>query len=92
MATVEALSSGDVTKVGLIVTAALVLIGVLLSIVITAVIGRVVILVLVVAAGFIVWQQRAHVEDQLNNCDLSVSFFGFHLTAPDSVQQACVNQ
>jgi hypothetical protein len=62
MATVAALSSGDLTKIGLIATAALLLVGVLLSIVITKLVGRVVILVVVVAAGVLVWQQRAHVN------------------------------
>jgi protein-S-isoprenylcysteine O-methyltransferase Ste14 len=89
--TVEALSSGDITKVGVIIIVALVLIGLLLSIVITALVGRIIILVVVVVAAIFVWQQRTHVRDQINahKCDLNATFFGIHLDAPDSVKRAC---
>lgn len=89
MAAVEALSTSDVTKVGVIVIVALVVIGALLSIVITAIVGRIIVLVVVVALGVLVWQQRTHVKDQIDKCHLSVSFFGVHLDAPDSVVKAC---
>ena len=91
MANVEALSSSDITKVGVIVIVALLLVGALLSIVITALIGRLVILVVVVVAGVLVWQQRTHVQDQINShkCDLNATFFGVHLDAPESVKQRC---
>src|SRR3954471_10989583 len=84
MATAAALSSGDLTKIGLIATAALLLVGVLLSIVITKLVGRVVILVVVVAAGVLVWQQRAHVKQQLDSkkCHASATFFGVHVDVP----------
>ena len=42
MASVEALSSNDVTKVGIIVIVALVVIGALLSLVISAIVGRII--------------------------------------------------
>jgi protein-S-isoprenylcysteine O-methyltransferase Ste14 len=89
MAAVEALSSSDVTKVGIIVIVALVLVGALLSILITAIVGRIIILVVVIALGVVVWQQRTHVKDQIDKCHLSVSFFGVHLDAPDSVVKEC---
>jgi protein-S-isoprenylcysteine O-methyltransferase Ste14 len=91
MSTVEALNANDVTKIGVIVIVALILIGVLLSIVITAVIGRVIVLVLVVVGAVLVWQQRTHIKDEVNKnkCNLSATFFGVHLNAPDSVKQAC---
>lgn len=89
MANVEALSSSDITKVGVIVIVALLLIGALLSIVITAVIGRIIIAVVVVVAAVLVWQQRTHVKDQIENCKFSTTFFGVHLDAPDSVKQEC---
>jgi len=92
MRTVEALSSSDVTKVGIIVIVALVLIGALLSIVITAIVGRIIVLVVVIALAVVVWQQRTHVKDQIKKCDLSVSFFGVHLDAPQSVVQECKKQ
>jgi protein-S-isoprenylcysteine O-methyltransferase Ste14 len=89
MAAVEALSTGDITKIGVVVIVALVLIGALLSIVITAIVGRIVILVVVVALGILVWQQRTHVKDQIDSCKLSTTFFGVHLDAPDSVKRKC---
>jgi hypothetical protein len=91
MSSVEALNASDITKVGVLVIIALVVIGALLSIIITAVIGRVIILVLVVVAGVLVWQQRTHIKDEINskNCNLHATFFGIHLDAPDSVKRAC---
>jgi hypothetical protein len=91
MPTVEALNAQDITKVGVIVIVALVVIGALLSIVITALIGRLIILMIVAVLAVFVWQQRGHVKDQINThkCDLNATFFGVHLDAPDSVRQAC---
>lgn len=91
MTAVEALSSENITKIGVVVIAALVLVGALLSIVITKLVGRLVILVVVVALGALVWQQRGHIEDKINKnaCDLKATFFGIHLDAPASVKQAC---
>jgi uncharacterized membrane protein YfcA len=93
MSSVEALNANDITKVGVIAIVALVLIGALLSIVITAIIGRIIILVVVILAAVFVWQQRTHVKDQINSnkCNLSATFFGVHLDAPDSVRQVCGN-
>jgi hypothetical protein len=94
MATVEALNVEDITKVGVIVTIALVVIGLLLSILITAIVGRIIVAVVVIVLAVFVWQQRSHVEDKINknDCDLSATYFGFHLDAPDSVKQACADQ
>jgi protein-S-isoprenylcysteine O-methyltransferase Ste14 len=91
MGTPEALNVQDITKVGVIVIVALLLIGVVLSFVITALIGRLIIAVVVIVLAVLVWQQRTHVKDQMNahKCDLKATFFGIHLDAPDSVRQAC---
>jgi hypothetical protein len=91
MRTVEALNVQDITKAGVIITIALIVIGLLLSIVITALIGRIVILVVVVVLAIFVWQQRSHVKDEINaqKCNLHATFFGFHLDAPHSVIQRC---
>jgi hypothetical protein len=89
MAAVEALGTGDITKVGVIVIVALVLIGLLLSIVLTALVARIIILVVVIALAVLVWQQRTHVKNSIENCHLSATFFGVHLDAPDSVQRKC---
>jgi protein-S-isoprenylcysteine O-methyltransferase Ste14 len=91
MGTPEALNVEDITKVGVIVIVALVLIGIVLSFVITALIGRLIIAVVVVVLAVLVWQQRTHVKDKLNahKCDLKATFFGVHLDVPNSVRQAC---
>jgi protein-S-isoprenylcysteine O-methyltransferase Ste14 len=88
---VEAIGSADITKIGVGVIIALVVIGVLLSMIITAVIGRVIILVVVIVLGIFVWQQRTSIKDNINahKCDLSTTFFGIHLDAPDDVKRAC---
>ena len=89
--TVEALGSDDITKVGVIITIALVVIALLLSFVITAVIGRIIVLVVLAALVAFVWQQRGHVQDEINahKCNLHATFFGFHLDAPQSVIKEC---
>ena len=89
--TAEALSTSDVTKIGVGVIIALFVLGALLSLMITAIVGRVIILVVVIALGVVVWQQRNHVKNQIKKCDLSVSFFGVTLNAPDDVKQQCRN-
>ena len=89
MSSVQALSSADITKVGVIVIIALFVIGLLLSIVITALVGRIIILVLVVGLSIVVWQQRTHIKDRFDDCKLQATFFGIHLDAPDSVVQKC---
>jgi protein-S-isoprenylcysteine O-methyltransferase Ste14 len=85
----EALSSDDITRVGVIIIVALVLIGLLLSIVITAIVGRIIILVVVVGLGILVWQQRTHIKNQVDDCHFNATFFGVHVSAPQSVQQHC---
>jgi hypothetical protein len=86
-----ALSPGDVTKIGVGIIIALVVIGALLSLIITHIIGRLIILVVVVALGIAVWLQRTNVHDDIDahKCDLSTTFFGVHIDAPQSVKQAC---
>ena len=51
----------------------------------------IIVLVLVVVLAVLVWQQRTHVENSINNhsCHLNATFFGVHLDAPSSVQKAC---
>ena len=86
-----ALSSDNITKIGLIIIAALVLIGVLLSIVITALVARIVILVLVIGLAVLVWQQRTHLKDKFDRCDTQATFFGIHFDAPQSLHNRCTH-
>lgn len=84
-----ALSSDNITQIGLIIIVALVVIGALLSFVITALVARIVILVLVIGLGVLVWQQRTHLKDKFDKCDLQATFIGIHFDAPQSVQDRC---
>lgn len=87
----SAFGASDLTKVGIGVTAALVVIGVILALIITALIARVLIIVVVVVLGFVVWQQRGSIEHDIHqkSCPPNYSFFGIHVDAPHSVKHFC---
>jgi hypothetical protein len=89
MGVVHALESSDIGKIGVGVIIAIVVIGALLSLVITALVGRVIILIIVVALGIFVWQQRTSIEDHVKKCELNMTFVGIHVHAPESVRKAC---
>jgi hypothetical protein len=89
MSAVVALESTDLTRIGVIATVALVVVGALLSLIVTAVVGRVIILVVVVGLGILVWQQRAEIQNHVNQCRLNVSFVGVHVDAPADVVSKC---
>ena len=90
-ATVDALGTDDLTTVGIVVTVVLILIGLVLSMLITALIGRAIIAVVVIVLAILVWQQRSHVEDNLNKhaCNLGTTYFGVHIDPPRSVRDYC---
>jgi hypothetical protein len=90
------LDAGDVTKIGVGIIIALVVIGFLVGLLITALLGRLVIAVVVIVLGIFVWQQRSSVENKINHakrgaCNFSATFFGIHLDAPDSVRNKCIH-
>lgn len=87
--TAVALNSDSITEIGIVIIVALVVIGALLSIVLTALVARVIILVVVIGLAALVWQQRTHIEDQIDKCKLDATFFGVHVSAPQSVQAHC---
>ncbi|MGH8959593.1 MAG: hypothetical protein ACRDWT_00040 [Jatrophihabitantaceae bacterium] len=89
MNSVAAIDSSDITKIGIGATVAVVVIGLLLSMIITALVARVVILVIVVLLGVFIWQQRSVIEDHVKKCQLNMSYFGVHVDAPKSVQDRC---
>lgn len=90
-APVQAISSDNITGVGVGVIVALVIVGLLLGLLISKLIARLVIALVVVALAIVVWQQRTHVQNEINTrtCNLDTTFFGVHIDAPDSVQAAC---
>jgi len=89
MTSVTALDSSQITKIGIGVIIVLVVVGALLSLIITAIVGRVIILVIVVGLGVLVWQQRTVIEDHVKKCQLDMTFLGIHVSAPKDVKQAC---
>jgi hypothetical protein len=83
MAYVDALNAGNITKIGIGVIIALVVIGVLLGLLITAIVGRIIIAVIVIGLGIWVWQQRTSIQDKLDQhqCPKNQSFFGISIDA-----------
>ena len=90
MTSVAALDSSQITKIGIGVIIGLVLVGFVHSLIITAILGRVIIAVVVVALGVLVWQQRTVIEDHVKKCQLDMTFLGVHVNAPKDVTQACL--
>jgi uncharacterized membrane protein len=89
MTMLSALDSGQIGKIGIGVIVGLVVLGALISLVITAIVGRILVLVVVVVLGVLVWQQRASIQDHVKKCDPNMSFFGVHVNAPQSVVDQC---
>ena len=89
MTTVSALNSTDITKIGIGATAGLLIVGFLLSMVLTALVARLIILIVVVGLSVLIWQQRAVIEDHVKKCQLSMSFVGITVHAPKNVVAAC---
>ena len=60
-------------------------------VILTSLVVRVVIVVIAVALGIYVWQQRSVIESRISKdkCQLNTTFFGIHVKAPNDVVQAC---
>lgn len=92
MNTDVALGSDDLTTLGVGLTIALVIVAVLIVLAVKALVVRVVTVVVVVVLGVVVWQQREHVRDAYNSCNVDVTYFGIHLDVPAGVRQACAQR
>jgi hypothetical protein len=79
--TVLALDTDQAKTMGIVVIAAIVIIGFVIGAIISAIVGRLIVLVVVVALGIFVYTQRAEIQDAAKKCD--ASFFGIHLTPSD---------
>lgn len=88
----SALQSDQIGKIGVGIIVALVVIGLLLSMIITKIVGRIIILVVVVALAAWVWQQRTDIQNKVKKCDLNMTFFGKTVTMPKDVLAACKAQ
>jgi uncharacterized metal-binding protein len=87
--TTTALNSDQIGKLGIGIIIAMVVLGFLLSLVITAIVGRLVILLVVVVLAVVVWQQRTEIKNKVADCKLNGTFFGVHVSAPKDVISAC---
>jgi hypothetical protein len=83
------LSSDDVGTVAVVVIVAIVIIGLVLGLVMNKRIGRVVLAVIVIGLAVVVWTQRQSLQNQVHNCDGSVSFLGVHVNLSSDAQQRC---
>lgn len=79
MPAVETAFSTDQAKaVAIAVILGIVVIGALLSFVVSKLVGRLIVAAVVVGLGIFVWTQRTDIEDAAKNCD--AKFLGIHLT------------
>ncbi|SDI77625.1 hypothetical protein SAMN05444157_0104 [Frankineae bacterium MT45] len=84
-----ALDTSEAQKLGIGVIVGVILLGLLLSFVVTAVVGRVIILAIVIGAGLFIWHQRDEISAAARKCD--ATFLGVHLTPSDpQVKAECV--
>ncbi|MGN6607528.1 MAG: hypothetical protein ACTHMS_11050 [Jatrophihabitans sp.] len=94
-AALVAVDASSLTTIGIGVIVGLVVLGLLIGLVITAIIGRIVVALVVVVAAVVVWQQRTAIQDKVDKavqehrCDLSASFFGLKVDAPQKLRDAC---
>jgi hypothetical protein len=66
----------------------IVVVGALLSFVVTKLVGRLIVGAVVVGLGIFVWTQRADIESAAKKCD--ATFFGIHLTPSNAtIKQHC---
>ena len=71
--------------------------GALFSLIVTAIIGRLIILVVVVALGIFVWTERTSIQNKVDDfknghvasCQFDKTFFGIHVKAPASLVADC---
>lgn len=89
MPAVEIAFSTDQAKaVAIGVILGIVVIGALLSFVVSKLVGRLIVAAVVVGLGIFVWTQRADIEDSAKKCD--AKFLGIHLTPSNTqVKQHC---
>jgi hypothetical protein len=88
---VDAISVSSLTGIGIGVTVALVVLGVILGLIVTAILGRVLIALVVIGLAIFVWVERGAIENKVADkaCPPSLSFFGVHVDAPDSYRHYC---
>ncbi|MEP6598482.1 MAG: hypothetical protein ABJB98_03425 [Actinomycetota bacterium] len=84
-----ALDTNQAQTIGVLAIVGFVGIGLLLSLVITAIFGRVLLAIVVIGLGLLLWTQRQTIEQRVNKCDTNVSFLGIDLQLSASAEQRC---
>ena len=89
-----ALNSSQIPNIGIGMVIAIAVVALLLVVFLSSLVARVLILVIAVALGVFVWQQRTVIKDKISTdkCQLNTTFFGIHVKAPADVVQACQKQ
>jgi hypothetical protein len=87
-----AITTDQITGVGIGTIAVVVVIGLVIALVVSKIVVKVIVALLVVALGVLVWTQRTAVvdaaQDAAQRCD--ATFFGIHIDPGDEqVRQAC---
>lgn len=84
-----ALDTNQAQTIGVLAIVGVVVVGLLVSLVVTAVVGRVVLAVVVIGLGALLWTQRQTIEHRINKCDTNVTFLGIDLQLSASAEQHC---
>jgi uncharacterized membrane protein len=85
-----AFSTDQAKTAAIILILAVVVVGALISFVVTKLTGRLIVAAVVVAAGIFVWTQRADIESAAKKCD--ARFLGIHLTPSNKTLKAQCQQ
>jgi hypothetical protein len=86
---VQALDESTVKNAAIGIIVVLLVVGIGLSLIIQAIVGRIIVLVVAIVLGIVVWSQRSSLENKVKNCDTNVSFFGYHVQLSKSVKAHC---
>jgi type II secretory pathway pseudopilin PulG len=84
-----ALDTNQAQTISVLAIVAIVVVGLLLSIVLTKIIARILLAAAVIALGLFLWTQRQTIEQRINRCDSNVTFLGIDLTLSSSAEQRC---
>jgi len=74
---------------GIVGVVGLVVVGLLLSMIVAKVVGKLIVLAVFIAGGAFLYSQRAQIEDKVKHCDTTV--MGVHIKLSAAQLQACQN-
>jgi hypothetical protein len=86
---VQALDESTVKNAAIGIIVVLLVVGIGLSLIIQAIVGRIIVLVVAIVMGIVVWSQRSSLENKVKNCDTNVSFFGYHVQLSKGAKAHC---